>query len=195
VALAVKDEQLARDLYQYKDPRQSERERHRLRLGLAAVLWRWLSHHEACLSRSVGIEEFSIVSTVPSTRGRLSHPLDIIVGRDVALTRGRFQRLLEPVGVQQRVDDRIADASQFKAVGAVPEGTSVLLIDDTFTTGSRVQSAAARLRLSGAGTVGVICLGRHFNRRQDGAHAEAAEAYLQQVRARGWSWSSCCLCG
>lgn len=38
VALAVKDEQFARDLYQYKDPRQSEQERRRLRLGLAAVL-------------------------------------------------------------------------------------------------------------------------------------------------------------
>lgn len=192
VALAVKDEQFARDLYQYKDPRQSEQERRRLRLGLAAVLWRWLSHHEECLSRRVGVSEFSIVSTVPSTRQRASHPLEVIVGRDVALTRDRYQRLLEAVDTQG--DDRTADASQFKAVASVPEGAAVLLVDDTFTTGSRVQSAAARLRLSGAGTVGVVCLGRHFNRRQEGAHAEAAEAYLQQVRARGWSWSSCCLC-
>jgi phosphoribosylpyrophosphate synthetase len=192
VALAVKEEQFARDLYQYKDLRQSEQERRRLRLGLAAVLWRWLSQHEECLSRRVGVAEFSLVSTVPSTRQRVDHPLEVIVGRDVALTRDRYQPLLE--AVDTRVDDRTPDASQFKAVEAVPEGKAVLLIDDTFTTGSRVQSAAAQLRQSGAGAVVVVCLGRHFNRRQEGEHAEAAETYFQQVRSRGWSWSSCCLC-
>jgi len=54
----------------------------------------------------------------------------------------------------------------------VPEniqaGTSVLVIDDTFTKGSRVQSASSALKSAGAATVGVMCIGRHFTATQEG---------------------------
>ena len=45
---------------------------------------------------------------------------------------------------------------------------SVLLIDDTWTTGANAQSAAAALKLSGAGTVAVAVIGRHLNRSHGG---------------------------
>jgi len=44
------------------------------------------------------------------------------------------------------------------------DGESVLLIDDTWTTGASAQSAAAALKAAGAGAVAAIVVGRHVNR-------------------------------
>jgi len=44
----------------------------------------------------------------------------------------------------------------------------VLLLDDTWTTGSRAQSAAAALKLAGAARVVVVVLGRHIGRPDGG---------------------------
>lgn len=38
---------------------------------------------------------------------------------------------------------------------------AILLIDDTWTSGASVQSAAAALKAAGAGNIGVVTLGRH----------------------------------
>ncbi|BAL88619.1 hypothetical protein AMIS_33990 [Actinoplanes missouriensis 431] len=46
---------------------------------------------------------------------------------------------------------------------AVPEGSRILLIDDTWTTGGRAQSLAFALKSSGAGGVAAVVLGRHVN--------------------------------
>jgi orotate phosphoribosyltransferase len=40
------------------------------------------------------------------------------------------------------------------------EDLSVLLVDDTFTTGARAQSAASALQLSGARLVAMVAVGR-----------------------------------
>ncbi|MGI9092895.1 MAG: hypothetical protein ACR2FF_05535 [Mycobacteriales bacterium] len=73
-------------------------------------------------------------------------------------------------------------------------GASVLLLDDTWTTGAHAQSAAAALRAAGAVAVGVWVVGRHFNREQTGDHGEAAQAYYRRAREIGWDWDRCCLC-
>src|SRR4051812_16094539 len=67
VALAVKGEQLARDLWVYKS-NYTDAARQRPFYGLAALLWRWLSDHEACLAAASGVSEFAVVTTVPSRR-------------------------------------------------------------------------------------------------------------------------------
>lgn len=58
VSLAPAGEQLARDLYTYKMPNVPAHLRNQRRLGLAAVLWRWLSLHEVCLAASSGFPGF-----------------------------------------------------------------------------------------------------------------------------------------
>jgi adenine/guanine phosphoribosyltransferase-like PRPP-binding protein len=42
-------------------------------------------------------------------------------------------------------------------------GDCVLLVDDTFTTGTRVQAAASVLQSAGAQVAGVVVIGRYVN--------------------------------
>ena len=69
-----------------------------------------------------------------------------------------------------------------------------MLIDDTWTTGSAVQSAAARLRERGASRVAIVGIGRHFSLVQAADdYREAAKDYYRAAKAIPWSWDSCCL--
>jgi hypothetical protein len=70
VSLAPADEQLARELYTYKRLTVPAHLRHQRMVGLAAVLWKWLSLHEVCVAAALGIRSFDIVTSVPSASGR-----------------------------------------------------------------------------------------------------------------------------
>ena len=54
------------------------------------------------------------------------------------------------------------DPGRFRATQPLP-GAAVLLLDDTWTTGSTAQSAAVALHAAGARHVAVVVLGRHLN--------------------------------
>lgn len=188
-ALAVKNEQLARELWVYKNGRTDDIRR-RTRMGLGAVLWRSLSRHERCLGAVAGVTEFPIVTTVPSSSGRVDEPVATL-GGIVGITRDRYRRLLKPNATIPSNRDPRDD--RFVPLRAL-QGEPVLLLDDTWTTGAHAQSAATALRAAGAGAVARWALGRHFNRNQPAEHGEAAETYYRRCRAIGWDWDSCCLC-
>lgn len=95
VALAVKEGQLAQELAYYKS-KSAFPGRARTEDGLAAVLWRWLKDHESCLADRAGVESFPIVTVIPSTRGRVGHPLIGMVGERMGITRDRYKTLLAP---------------------------------------------------------------------------------------------------
>jgi len=82
------------------------------------------------------------------------------------------------------VQDRTFDARKYDVVRALG-GESVLLIDDTWTTGSGAQSAAAALRQAGAGPVAAVVIGRHVKR--DWRENERRLRALAQP----FDWSSC----
>jgi ATP-dependent DNA helicase RecG len=63
-------------------------------------------------------------------------------------------------------------------------GENVLLVDDTWTTGAHVESAALVLRGSGAGSVGAVVIGRHI-REEYGDNAERLKALPR------FSWERC----
>ena len=65
-------------------------------MGLAAVLWRYLAAHEACLARAAGTESFAVVTTVPSSDVERdpSHPLSALVSELVGPVRARYVRAL-----------------------------------------------------------------------------------------------------
>ena len=156
----------------------------RLQVELAAVLWRFLAGHEPCVARAAGAMRFDLVTTVPSSSRERdeSHPLRRIVGELARPTRERYERLLtrSPVVVQERTfDARKYDVARTLA------GEAVLLIDDTWTTGSGAQSAAAALRHAGAGPVAAVVIGRHVKRgwRQNDRRLHAL--------ARPFDWSMC----
>jgi len=85
------------------------------------------------------------MAVVPTARGRPGvHPLRGLIGDSLALPRAELSA--RPRGLQVRD----LDPERF-SVSPLP-GARVLLIDDTWTTGSSAQSAAIALR--GAGQLG-----------------------------------------
>lgn len=191
VSLAVKNQQLAHELAFYKGNYEWSY-RYKTIVSLTAVLWRWLKFHEQCVARSSGVEAFQIVTTIPSTRNRDNHPLPIMVGEKIGVTLDRYEQLLRPRSGAP--DNREYLSDRFLVSRELRSSPSVLIIDDTFTRGSRVQSAATALRNAGASRVGVICIGRHFAVNQRDEFGAAAKSYYEQSQNRGWDWSRCCLC-
>lgn len=185
VSYSVAHEQLHHALASYK--RLTGDISRRLALQLAAVLWRFLELHEACVARATTTDGFPLVTTVPSgdrTRDD-PHPLRWIVSDVVGPTRSRYQRLLR----RSTVEVAARSFSPEKYIAERPlHGESVLLIDDTWTTGANAQSAAAALKIAGAGTLAVVVIGRHVNR---GWHEND-----QRLRALAtpFDWRRCALC-
>ncbi|MEI5523822.1 hypothetical protein WB401_32590 [Streptomyces brasiliscabiei] len=183
MSLALKNEQYANELWRYKNTAGPQRQY--FQTGLAAVLWRFLALHEVCVAAHCAVPGFDVVTTVPSTSGRERHPLRTMVAEVVGVTRDRHRDLLTPT------PDAIAlgrTASLARYGSSALWGENVLLIDDTWTTGHHVQSAAAALKASGAGSVAAVILGRHLN----ATYGDNA-THVEQARLRRFSWEVCAL--
>lgn len=185
ISYSVGHEQLHHALASYK--RLDGDVARRLGVILAAVLWRFLAEHEQCVAREAGVDRFDLVTTVPSgDRARDErHPLRWIVGELVGPTRDRHERLLRRSEVP--VARREFSLEKFIAVRRV-DGVSVLLIDDTWTTGASAQSAAATLRNAGAERTAAVVIGRHLNREW-----HQNDRRLRGI-ARPFEWGKCALC-
>ncbi|HXE73527.1 MAG TPA: hypothetical protein VNO81_12780 [Candidatus Nitrosotenuis sp.] len=186
ISLAIFGRQYYDNLRGYKDSQYLvRRQKRRLSLELAAVLWRFLLGHEGCLRQAAGVQNFGLVTTVPSTSGRSGqHPLEVIVGCLCRHTAPRFRALLE---ADVPRPSRTPHGSLFRC-GPLPRGENVLLIEDTWVTGSRAQSAAAALKRAGARAVGVVVLGRYL--RSDWL---PTKEYLTSATGRAFDWDRCCL--
>ncbi len=185
ISYSVAHEQLHHALAQYK--RLDGDVARRLRTELAAVLWRYLEKHERCLVEAAQVESFPIVTTVPSSDRERDehHPLLAIVAELTGQTRERHERLLRRS--EHEAPAHTFDASKFEAVRDL-EGEPVLLIDDTWTTGSNAQSAAAALKSAGAGPIAAVVIGRHLNRdwHENDRRLNALP--------RPFDWTRCALC-
>jgi predicted amidophosphoribosyltransferase len=156
-----------------------------LTVGIAAILWRHLIAHEACLARAAGVAAFPVVTTVPSSDQRARrHPMGHVVGRLVGLTRKRYAPLL--VRSNAPLESRAFSAEKYRALSQL-DGEAVLLIDDTWTTGANADSAACALRAAGAGPIAAIVIGRHVNRdwRDNDRRLKALPRF---------DWATCPLC-
>jgi len=163
VAYSVGGEQFHLTLRAYKDG-STPALRDRLTVQLAAVLWRFLRRHEPHLVASAGVERFTRITTVPShspARDEERVRLRQLVGELCGQTRDRYARLLFATG--RGTPDRRVEPDRYEATADLG-GEPVLLVDDTWTTGSRAQSAAIALQAAGAGPVALVVLGRHINR-------------------------------
>ena len=159
----------------------------RLQAILAAILWRFLAEHEPCVARAANAERFELITTVPSgDRERDDcHPLRRIVGELVGPTRHRHHRILRRTGTEAPA--RTFSAARFEATTQL-QCQSVLLIDDTWTTGSSAQSAAAALKAAGAGRIAAVVIGRHLNRDW-----HENDRRIRGI-ARPFAWNECALC-
>ena len=185
ISYSIAHEQLHHALAHYKRSQRSVARR--LTVELAAVLWRFLANHERCLAQASGVSRFQLVTTVPSSDSARDecHPLRWIVSELAEPTRGRYERLLRRSNA--RADQRKFSPTKFVSTKAL-RGEAVLLVDDTWTTGSNMQSAAAALKSVGAGPVAAVVIGRHINR----------DWHENDRRLRAlpcpFDWTRCALC-
>lgn len=134
--------------------------RRTFRLRLGAVLWKFLARHEPCVAVAAGTDSFDMVTVVPSktkAQDQRRSALRELVGTTCGHTSARYRRLLSPTDAG--TTDRLFDARRYEATEAL-DGQSVLLIDDTWTSGASAQSAAYALKQAGAATVALVVIGR-----------------------------------
>ncbi|MEA2213496.1 MAG: hypothetical protein QOF83_3444 [Solirubrobacteraceae bacterium] len=184
ISYSVAHEQLHHALRAYK--RLPQRVARRFQLELAAVLWRFLDEHEACLAEAAGVGCFDLVTAVPSGHPERErhHPLTRMLAALIAPTRGRHEVLL----TRSHTDapPRAFSPTKFSPARQL-HGQAVLLVDDTWTTGASVRSAAASLKGGGAGAVAALVIGRHLHR--DWAQNDQRLSRL----ARPFDWQRCAL--
>jgi predicted amidophosphoribosyltransferase len=186
ISYAPRGDQLAHALRGYKDERfYATRYHHGIRL--AAILWRFLRDHEVHVAQAAGVESFDVVAVVPSktTAADEARPgLRTIVGTVVEHTAPRFERLLRPTDAE--IVGRYFDPDRY-ATARPLDGESILLIDDTWVSGSSVQSAAAALRQAGAGPVAGVVIGRWLTPSFGGEWGTVGEHYARLPKQFDWS--------
>lgn len=152
IAYAIKRAQHAHNLATYKFSPGSQTAETALR-SLGSL---FLRDHMACLRRVVGGVGPLHLVMMPSTKGRQGpHPLDSMLGPIMQ------QVSRAPVNVNASYSDREFHADWFAA--APCQGQDVLILDDTWTTGSRIQSMSHALKTAGARSVVAVVLGRHID--------------------------------
>ncbi len=185
ISLYQHSSQLHHVLWAYKNSPPS-RIRDRFQLELAAMFGRFLYNHQDCI-RQVAGASWDALTTVPSSRDRPGgHPLDATL----SILRG-WDEVIELTlrrGSGEITHLRAADA------GYVPlsnvAGRSFLLVDDTFTSGARLQSAASALGLAGARVVAAVALGRIIDPR----FSDATQLLWQRATGTVFTFEKCCLC-
>jgi predicted amidophosphoribosyltransferase len=154
---------------------------------LLAILWRFLELHEHCMTNTLGIVGFDVVTSVPSStpaRDRTNRLRAIL--RACGPIRRRYERLLLPA-------EDAADTREFDPERYVPqrslEGQTVLLIDDTWASGAHAQSAAYALERAGAGKIAMVVIGRHVNPAWEVA-GNTSKSLLDAL-PRDFDWETC----
>lgn len=165
-----------------------------MRLPLGSLLYTFLSKHRACVDAQ--IFDVDIATFVPSNdRSRTFSPLDLVLDAiDKSPVRAWFQwdssiigrdfSVARPGRAEVRPDAYVVDA------GAV-RGKAVLLLDDTWTSGSSMVSSAAALKKAGASAVVGLTLGRQLN---TGGHYGSTDKILANVNGRRWTDDDCVFC-
>jgi hypothetical protein len=179
-------------LRNYKDGPEQNRPHAMLRLG--AILWRFVEQHEECIAVAAGAagSGFDLVTTVPSNdpdRDDDRRNLRAIVGEICRPLADRFARILRATG--QGHPGHEYDPGRYVATER-SDGKDVLLVDDTWTTGGRAQSAAWALREAGARSVALVVIGRHIRPEWEvvqGTGVRNADRLAELPRE--FSWDTC----
>ena len=166
ISLCIRGSALHAALRGYKDGTQQRvRDLHASRL--AALVDEFLDGHERCLAAVAKQRMFDAVTVVPSSspvRDELRPNLRQLVAELASTTRSRHSRLLMATGAVPAT----AGFDPRRYLGS-PDvaGQRILLLEDTWVTGSRAQSAAAALRAAGAVCIAVLAIGRFVNSQHD----------------------------
>jgi hypothetical protein len=137
---------------QYKGSGATLQQRSRLTLLLALAL----TIHRRCIESQVGYE-VSAWTAIPSTQGRPGdHPIRAIASQ----AQPAAIELILAQGDPPTVDRSYLPERWRVFPSPVVADRHVLVIDDTWTTGGRAQSAASALVAAGAAAVSIVVLAR-----------------------------------
>jgi orotate phosphoribosyltransferase len=155
--------------------------RRQARSRIAALVARFIRDHGACIEAIGGA--WDVITHVPSTSGRAGiHPLaqafELVPGLDA-----QHETLLNRAS--GAVAHQMGDDEAFVVTRDVTD-LRVLLIDDTWTTGARAQSAASALTLAGATVVAIVVVGRLISGDRD-------DDWYEDQRALGFDFDKCCV--
>jgi predicted amidophosphoribosyltransferase len=155
--------QLHYQLKHYKDDDGSERTRDFM-IKTAAMLGYFLQRHNGCIAAAAD-GAWDIITSVPSSADRPGeHPLATAI-RLVPSLREQYEPLLRR-GSTPPQHNAASDAG-YEPVRAF-RGERVLLVDDTFTSGARAQSAASALNNAGATVAAIVPIGRVISPEYNG---------------------------
>lgn len=154
-----------------------------LALRTASMVCHFLRRHHGCIASAAGTD-WERLTVVPSTSSEGEHPLATALRR-VPSVFETYEPLLvrgdAPIGHNQADDDG------YRALRRL-DGDRVLLVDDTFTSGARAQSAASALRLAGARVVAIVPIGRVVNPKWGDN-----QAWWDDQHDVVFTFSTCCL--
>lgn len=159
------------------------------RVRLLAILWRFLELHEHCLTNTLGIVGFDLVTNVPSSTPTRDQRNQLrTIARACGPIRRRYERLLIPA--EGASDVRAFDPSRYLPQRSLT-GESVLLIDDTWASGVHAQSAGYALKQAGANKIGMVVIGRHVNPDWE-VGGQTSKAILDAL-PRSFDWETCAI--
>lgn len=175
-------------LRNYKDGDTAGIRRHDT-IRLAAILWRFLRDHELCVAQAAGVTSFDLVTIVLSSKPeRDKHSAFAELTGWAEPIRSRLQRALEPTG---EVDGREFNSNRYRSTTSV-SGKTVLLLDDTWTTGGHAQSAAHALTTAGAQKVALVVIGRHVRRDYEPVHGSGENCGdILDAFPEDFDWATC----
>jgi adenine/guanine phosphoribosyltransferase-like PRPP-binding protein len=152
---------------------------------VASLLSYFLTTNGNCIEHAAG-GKWDVITTVPSSGDRGGrHPLVTAINR-VSGLRDQYEPLLKRGSA---TISHLAASDDGYEVTRPLDGERILLVDDTFTSGSRAQSAASRLSLDGGDVVAIVPLGRVINP----AFSETVSEYWKQRRKTPFTFDTCCL--
>lgn len=154
-------------------------------LRVICVLCQFLSHHRQCIAAVAG-GDWDLITNVPSTKGTPGpHALVSALGR-VPSYLSEYEDLL--VRGTASIGHLEASDNGYK-VRRPLAGERVLIIDDTYTSGARAQSAASALALAGAAVVAIVPIGRVF---QPG-FSTTTTAFWTARQSQPFTFDVCCV--
>ncbi|MGC4747193.1 hypothetical protein ACLQ28_16275 [Micromonospora sp. DT201] len=151
---------------------------------MLALLLLFLHRHLDCVAGRLGGAPTHVV-VVPSTRGKAHpHPLQDLIG-----DRLRLPWLAALPSPRYGSETRTFQRDWFTVQLPGQSGSiRPLILDDTWTTGSRAQSLAYALKKAGAPSVAVLVLGRHIRPE----HA-ASQPLLKAIEDPMFDLSACAI--
>jgi len=171
-------------LRRYKDAARPD-SRRRAAASAATLLGRFLVDHGDCLRSAAGTG-WDYLTTVPSSTGRTgTHPLESAQAQVAWLPVHHRPTLVRGPG---RLGHTTASVNGFSIARPV-DGDRILVVDDTFTSGARAQSAAAALHRGGAQVVAIVRVGRVI----DPSHGPHVSAWWAARAGEPFDLGRCCL--